>query len=56
MPFNLPRATKGLLIANIAGFVLQWMLGDQRLLTLMLWPWTAAGGAYVDAPHFMQWL
>ena len=55
MPFNLPRATKGLLIANIAGFVLQWMLGDERLLALMLWPWMGDGGAYADAPAFMPW-
>ena len=28
MPFNLPRITKALLIANIAVFALQWLMGD----------------------------
>ena len=34
---NLPRVTKILLIANIAGFALQWLLGDEALVSLMLW-------------------
>ena len=56
MPFNLPRATKALLIANLAGFVLQWLLGDARLLTFMLWP--LGSGEYdpsVMVPAFMPW-
>ncbi|RZA22229.1 MAG: rhomboid family intramembrane serine protease [Lysobacteraceae bacterium] len=56
MPFNLPRVTKALLIANLAGFLLQWSLGDERLLALMLWP--LADGAYAPsgmAPAFMPW-
>lgn len=56
MPFNLPRVTKALLIANIAGFVLQALLGDGRLSALMLWP---LGGDLYDpagmAPSFMPW-
>ena len=30
MPFNLPRVTKALLIANGVVFLLQWLLGNQR--------------------------
>ena len=56
MPFNLPRATKALLIANLAGFVLQLLLGDARLLDFMLWP--LGTGEYDPAgmlPGFMPW-
>ena len=56
MPFNLPRVTKILLIANVAGFVLQWLLGNGQLLAFMLWP---LGGDIYDsagmAPSFMPW-
>lgn len=38
MPFNLPRITKILLIANIVGFALQWLLGEQAMAILKLWP------------------
>jgi hypothetical protein len=38
MPFNLPRITKILLIANIVGFALQWLLGDARMQVFELWP------------------
>ena len=53
---NLPRVTKVLLIANIAGFALQWLLGDVALASLMLWPlddglYDAAAGA----PSFLPW-
>ncbi|MEO5962488.1 MAG: DUF1751 domain-containing protein, partial [Thermomonas sp.] len=53
---NLPRITKLLLIANLIGFGLQWALGDERLVALMLWPlgsdvYSAAG----TAPAFMPW-
>lgn len=56
MPFNLPRITKILLIANLVGFGLQWLLGDGRLIELMLWPlgndvYSPAG----IAPSFMPW-
>ena len=56
MPFHLPRVTKALLIANILGFVLQWLLGDGRLLAFMLWP--LGGNEYgpaAMAPSFMPW-
>ncbi|MGY1457403.1 MULTISPECIES: rhomboid family intramembrane serine protease [unclassified Luteimonas] len=35
---NLPPATKALLIANVAVFLLQWLLGGTTLDPLMLWP------------------
>lgn len=57
MPFNLPKITKALLIANGAGFLLQLLLGDQRLVALMLWPWgdLAYDPAATFAPAFMPW-
>jgi membrane associated rhomboid family serine protease len=53
---NLPRITKLLLIANIVGFGMQQLLGDERLISLMLWPlgddvYSASGGV----PSFMPW-
>ena len=57
MPFNLPRITKILLIANIVGFAFQALLGDGRLIALMLWP--LGDGMYDPAtmagPSFMPW-
>ncbi|HWS76825.1 MAG TPA: rhomboid family intramembrane serine protease [Thermomonas sp.] len=57
MPFNLPRVTKALLIANIVGFALQALLGDGRLIAFMLWP--LGDGMYdpaaLAAPSFMPW-
>jgi len=58
MPFfNLPRVTKALLIANLAGFALQWLLGEERMLPFMLWP--LGGDAYDPsaglAPSFLPW-
>lgn len=53
---NLPRITKLLLIANIVGFGLQWLLGDGRLTGLMLWP--LGDGVYDPAgaaPSFLPW-
>lgn len=53
---NLPRVTKVLLIANIVGFGLQWLLGDGRLVSLMLWP--LGDGVYAatgQVPTFMPW-
>lgn len=56
MAFDIPRITKALLIANIAGFALQYALGNEALASLMLWPWS---GAVYDpsgsAPAFMPW-
>ncbi|MDE2406884.1 MAG: rhomboid family intramembrane serine protease [Xanthomonadaceae bacterium] len=56
MPFNLPRITKFLLIANVAGFALQYLLGNEALLSLMLWPWVDAVYDPGElAPGFMPW-
>ncbi len=56
MPFQLPRVTKALLIANVVGFLLQLALGNQSMISLMLWPW---GDSVYDpmgmAPSFMPW-
>jgi len=54
MPFNLPRATRILLIANIAVFLLQWLVGTERMALLELWP-IGAGEAGDDIPSFMPW-
>ena len=56
MPFNLPRVTKALLIANIVGFALQWLLGDANTVAFELWP--LGDGVYDPtgaAPSFMPW-
>ena len=54
---NLPRVTKLLLIANLVGFVLQWLLGDAALASLMLWP--IGEGTYdpsaFEMPSFLPW-
>jgi len=56
MPFNLPKITKALLIANLVGFALQYWLGDQAMVSLMLWPWGDAGFDPAEAaPAFMPW-
>ena len=55
MPFQLPRITKLLLIANVVGFVLQWLLGE-AMMSLALWPLGVAGDASIGgAPAFMPW-
>jgi membrane associated rhomboid family serine protease len=43
--FALPPVILGLLLANLAGFALQWIAGDARWLTLALWPITMPGDA-----------
>ncbi len=54
---NLPRVTKLLLIANLAGFALQFLLGDPMLSALALWP--LGDGVYApgmgEAPAFLPW-
>ena len=54
---NLPRVTKLLLIANLLGFGLQFVLGDPTLSALMLWP--IGEGVYTpgvaDTTAFMPW-
>jgi membrane associated rhomboid family serine protease len=39
--FPLPPVIVGLLLANLAGFGLQWIAGDERWLAFALWPLTA---------------
>ncbi len=56
MPFNLPRITKILLIANLVGFALQWLMGEARMELFELWP--LGDGVYSPAgapPSFMPW-
>ena len=53
---NLPRVTKILLIANIGGFALQWLLGDARMQVFKLWPiGDAMYQPAADASPFMPW-
>ena len=39
MPFDLPAVTRNLLIANVAVFLLQQVMGDTLILHFALWPW-----------------
>src|SRR5690348_15898667 len=39
MPYQLPPVTRNLLIANIAVYLLQMLLGDVLVLHFALWPW-----------------
>lgn len=56
MPFNLPKITKALLIANLLGFVLQYALGNLAMTPLMLWPWADTGlESSGMAAAFMPW-
>ena len=49
--FNrLPPVTRGLLIANVAVFLLQWALGEAATAPFMLWPLGDAG-----AMSFLPW-
>ncbi len=54
---NLPRVTKLLLIANVAGFLLQLVAGNAMVSALALWP--IGDGVYApgaaDAPAFLPW-
>ncbi|HET6631183.1 MAG TPA: rhomboid family intramembrane serine protease [Rhodanobacteraceae bacterium] len=42
MHFDLPPVTRALLIANVAVFLLQQLLGDVLLVHFALWPWGPA--------------
>ena len=48
---RLPPVTRVLLIATVAMFGLQTLLGEARVAPLMLWPWGAAG----EGAQFMPW-
>lgn len=50
---RLPPVTKGLLIANGLMFLLQLMLGDMQLKSLMLWPLGGEEGLFSQG--FMPW-
>lgn len=39
MPFDLPPVTRNLLIANVAVFLLQQVVGQVLLIHFALWPW-----------------
>ncbi len=39
MPFDLPPVTRNLLIANVAVFLLQQVMGQSLVLHFALWPW-----------------
>jgi membrane associated rhomboid family serine protease len=39
MPFQLPPVTRNLLIANVAVYLLQMLLGDVLVMHFALWPW-----------------
>lgn len=48
---RLPPVTRALLIANSAVFLLQWLLGEAHVSSMMLWPL----GVQAGAPSFMPW-
>ncbi len=59
MPFDLPPITRALLWSNAIVFGLQWLLGPEAFLSLMLWPLGQhalgyADGALVSA-GFLPW-
>lgn len=45
MPFDLPPATRALLIANVAIFLLQQLFPEMLMVHFALWPWGAAHSA-----------
>ena len=51
---NLPRITKILLIANIAAFLVQWLVGAEHMALFELWPF-GASEAGEEIPSFMPW-
>ena len=51
MPFNLPKITKYLLIANVAAYLLQRLLGEHAYAFLELWPYVPGAGTQL----FMPW-
>jgi len=50
---NLPPITKILLFVNVAMYALQWMVGEQSLAALMLWPLDTGSSFY--GSDFMPW-
>jgi membrane associated rhomboid family serine protease len=39
MAFDMPKATRALLIANVAAYLAQQLIGSGLVLTFALWPW-----------------
>jgi membrane associated rhomboid family serine protease len=51
---NLPPVTRGLILANVAVFLLQQMVGDPMIIYLGLWPLSTAS-VYGAMPGFQPW-
>ena len=51
---NLPPVTRGLILANVAVYLLQQMVGDPMILYLGLWPLSTAS-VYGGMPGFQPW-
>jgi membrane associated rhomboid family serine protease len=53
---NLPPVTKALLIANAGMFLLQFLLGANAFIPLMLWPLDLGSSPFAAmAPSFLPW-
>jgi len=55
MFYNLPPATKALLVANVAMYLLQMLLPEQALAGLMLWPLDTTGALAYTPYGFLPW-
>lgn len=51
---NLPPVTRGLILANVAVYLLQQMVGDPMIIYLGLWPLSTAS-VYGGMPGFQPW-
>jgi membrane associated rhomboid family serine protease len=51
---NLPPVTRGLILANVAVYLLQQMVGDPMIIYLGLWPLGTAS-VYGGMPGFQPW-
>jgi len=55
MLFNLPPATRALLVVNVAVYLLQLLLGAAALAPFMLWPLDSSGYLALAGVGFMPW-
>lgn len=59
MPFDLPPVTRNLLIANVAVYLLQQIMGEALLTYFALWPWgpdqVAQGAQGLVSVGFRPW-
>jgi len=55
MLFNLPPATRALLVVNVAVYLLQLLLGSAALAPFMLWPLDGSGLLALSGVGFMPW-